>query len=176
MPVDPSALSIIRYPDPRLRARCRAIERVDETVVAVARRMLELMHQAPGVGLAAPQVGLNWRLFVACPSTNPEDDAVFINPSISPVGRQLAEYEEGCLSLPEIEVSVMRPAEVTIEATGLDGRTFQMSGDGLAARVWQHELDHLDGVLIIDRATPTDRLASQRKLRELEEEFKPVGR
>lgn len=171
MPLDPAKLSVIHYPDPRLRARSKEISKITDEVVTVARRMLQLMHEAPGVGLAAPQVGLNLRMFVASHTGKEEDDKVFINPVITPIGKTLVEMDEGCLSLPEIDISVLRPVEVKIEATGLDGQTFTLTSNELAARIWQHELDHLDGVLIIDRATPMDRLACRKKLRELEEEF-----
>lgn len=175
MPLDATKLRIVHYPDPVLRRRARPVEQIDSEVRSVAERMLELMHEAPGVGLAAPQVGLGWRLFVACPTGDPADDRVFINPRILEPSRQMDEMEEGCLSLPEIQVHMRRPKQVTVEATDLGGQTFRLTSDGLPARVWQHETDHLDGVLIIDRMQPMDRLANERLIRELERSYRGNG-
>ena len=130
--------------------------------------MLELMHEAPGVGLAAPQVGLPWRMFVANPTGEPADDRVFIDPEIAQPSRDVAAMEEGCLSLPEVRGEILRPCRVTIRATDLEGRRFELTSEELPARVWQHENDHLDGVLIIDKMTRMDRLANRRPLKALE--------
>lgn len=172
MSVDIAALRIIHYPDPRLTKKAGPIETVTDEVRDVARRMLELMHEAPGVGLAAPQVGLDWRMFVANASREPADDRVFINPTLSDPSREQEDYEEGCLSIPEVYAHIRRPKQITITATDLDGNTFSLTSDDLAARVWQHEYDHLDGVLFIDRMPPLDKMANRRKLKELEREAK----
>jgi len=168
MAVQTDKLRIVHYPAEVLRRRAEAVDPADPAVHAVGRRMVELMHQARGVGLAAPQVGLSWRLFVANPSGEPGDDLVFINPTITPLGAETASAEEGCLSIPDVNVEVRRPVSVRVSATGLDGRVFELTSDDLPARVWQHETDHLDGVLIIDRMTPMDRVANRRVLRDLE--------
>lgn len=168
MALDVSRLSILTYPQPVLRARAKPIERITDEVRALAGRMLELMHQAPGVGLAAPQVGLSVRLFVANPTGQPADDRVFINPVLTGPGRELADMEEGCLSLPLINVQVRRPKAITVQAVDLDGQPFALWSEELPARIWQHETDHLDGILIIDRMSPMDRLATQRILRDME--------
>ncbi len=158
---------------------------MDEGVRAVAERMIELMRAAPGIGLAAPQVGLPWRMFVVEVATDDEGadpgrDAradppsatlgpeVYINPLLSGYSRDLVPMSEGCLSLPDIEGEVRRPSGVTIEATGLDGQRFTREGAGLLARVWQHEFDHLDGVLIIDKMTPADRRKNKSLVKQLE--------
>lgn len=169
MPVDPDKLTIVHYPVPVLRQKARPVPAVNDEVRQVARRMLELMHHAPGIGLAAPQVGLSWRLFVACPTGKPEDDRVFINPRLSAPSDELEEMEEGCLSLPEINAVVTRPASITIEATDLDGNPFTLTEEGLPARVWQHEYDHLEGVLIIDKQNDADRMTNEPQVRALEE-------
>ncbi|MFN3167123.1 MAG: peptide deformylase [Phycisphaeraceae bacterium] len=169
MPVDPQSLAIVHYPDPVLREKARPIERVDDQVRAVAQRMIELMHSAPGVGLAAPQVGLGWRMFVANPTGEAGDDRVYINPVLTALAGGDAARDEGCLSLPGVTVEVTRPAQATIRATDLEGQTFEDSADDLLARIWQHEYDHLDGVLIIDKMSAMDRMANKRTLRELEE-------
>jgi peptide deformylase len=162
-------LRIVLYPDPVLRARAKPIERVDQQVVDVAYRMLDLMHEAPGVGLAAPQVGLDWRMFVAnWYGGDPDADQVFINPVLKFHAHEMQEAEEGCLSLPGVNVVMNRHVEVTIEAVDLQGQPFALTGEGLAARVWQHEYDHLDGVLIIDRMSEIDRMANKAVISDLE--------
>lgn len=171
MSIEPSKLRIVLYPDPVLRLKAKPISAITDEVRAVAQRMIELMHEAPGIGLAAPQVGLSWRLFVACPSTDPKDDMVFINPVLVEPGRTLDDYEEGCLSLPQITGEIRRPKTITIEATALDGKPVRMTSDDLPARVWQHEYDHLQGTLILDRMAPIDRMACERQLKELEADY-----
>lgn len=169
MAIDPEQLTIVHYPHDVLRQKAEPIADVTGHVQAVAQKMIELMHQAPGVGLAAPQVGLPWRMFVANPTGEQGDDRVYINPELSaPTGGNAAR-DEGCLSLPGITVEVTRPAEITIRATNLMGETFEESGGDLIARIWQHEYDHLDGILIIDKMSPMDRMANRRAIKELEE-------
>ena len=169
MPVQARQLRIRTYPDPALRAPGQPVETVDEHVRQVAQRMLELMHEANGIGLAAPQVGLDWHLFVANPTGDPDNDRVFINPALRDADRHTELYEEGCLSLPGVTGQVMRPVSITIDAINAQGEPFSLTDDGLAARCWQHEYDHLDGILIIDRMPPADRRANKRPLRELEQ-------
>lgn len=168
MTIDVRKLAIVTYPARVLRTRAQPVKEIDEQVHAVARRMIELMHEAPGVGLAAPQVGLNWRMFVAIGPGEAREDQVFINPVLQEPTRELEDYEEGCLSLPQITGTIRRPKGITIEALDLEGKPVRYSSTELQARIWQHETDHLDGVLIIDRMTPMDRMASQRALREME--------
>lgn len=170
MPVDSQKLRIVLHPDPVLRQVAQPIEQVDDEVRAVARRMLELMHEAPGVGLAAPQVGLSWRMFVANdnPEAGAETDRVFINPELVEPSREVESAEEGCLSLPHIRAEIRRPQAITIHATDLQGERFSLTSDTLAARIWQHETDHLDGVLILDHMSPIDRMANRRAIKALE--------
>lgn len=167
--LQPEQLRIVHYPHPALRRKARPIEKIDGHVRAVAARMIELMHEADGVGLASPQVGLDWRLFVARPGREPDDPArVFINPVLKNHAHQTAPREEGCLSIPGVFAEITRPVGLTVEALDEHGEPFTLTSDELPARVWQHEVDHLDGVLIIDRMTPTDRRANQSALKELE--------
>jgi peptide deformylase len=171
MPVDLKKLRIVTYPARVLRTRAQPVKVIDDEVRAVAQRMIHLMREAPGVGLAAPQVGLGWRMFVAIgPGEAVEDREafVFINPVLSDPSREVEDYEEGCLSLPQIQATIRRPKAITVTAQGLDGQTFSMTSDILQARIWQHETDHLDGVLILDRMSPLDKLANQRAIRDLE--------
>jgi peptide deformylase len=182
MAVDPAKLKIVQHPDARLRRKAEPITLTPKggasaEVRAVAARMIQLMHEAGGVGLAAPQVGLSWRMFVANPSGGDDaagagEDRVFVNPVLVNPSPQTAEVEEGCLSIPGVHVHVRRPMRITLRAHDLDGRPVELTSDELPARVWQHENDHLDGVLIIDRMTPMDRLANRRALQELESEAK----
>jgi peptide deformylase len=170
MPLDAASLTIVHYPAEVLRTRAKAVERLDDEVKAVARRMIELMHEAEGAGLAAPQVGLSWRIFVT--RGEPEDSPaqVYINPELTIADPELDVHEEGCLSLPDIRADIQRPKGITIKALGLDGKPITQTSDAFIARVWQHELDHLNGVLIIDKMTPIDRLATRKALKSLEAE------
>lgn len=169
MPVDVDKLQIICFPHPVLRAKAEPVEAVTDEVRAVAKRMIELMHEARGVGLAAPQVALPWRLFVANPTGHDGDDRVYINPVLSEPTRDTEQAEEGCLSIPHVNAAIMRPIGITIEATNLDGHRFTDTADQLLARIWQHEHDHLDGILILDRMTPKDQRANRKAIAALEE-------
>ena len=167
MSVNAASLSIVHFPHPVLRQKAQRVMRVNEEVRSVALRMIQLMHEAPGVGLAAPQVGLSWRMFVANATGEPGDDLVFINPVLLEPGRDMQEREEGCLSLPRITGQIRRPRKITIEAQDLLGNFFRLTSDQLPARIWQHEMDHLNGVLIIDRMSEKDLAAMQPAIREL---------
>ncbi|MHC4142862.1 MAG: peptide deformylase [Planctomycetota bacterium] len=167
MTVDVARLRILHYPAAPLRAGAELIETIDDTVAAVAARMLELMHEADGAGLAAPQVGLPWRMFVT-KADDRRPDLVYVNPALGELDPEIDVREEGCLSLPGITAEVRRPASATMTALDLQGSEFTLRDDGLLARVWQHEVDHLDGVLIVDKMTPMDRIANRKPLKELE--------
>lgn len=143
------------------------VERVDDWVREVAKRMIELMHEAEGIGLAAPQVGIPLRLFVVDVDEADVDQAVYLNPRLHDFEGDLEAKDEGCLSLPGIRAEIRRPPQVRITATGLDERPFTRAGSGLLARVWQHEFDHLEGTLILDRMTPIDRIATRRAVKDL---------
>lgn len=162
--INPAELTIMRYPAPVLRERAKPIARIDDEVRAVAERMFELMLEVEGLGLAAPQVGLPWRMFV----TNvPEEKQVraYINPSLSNFGVETDVYEEGCLSLPGVHIEIDRPTSVTLTALDLQGIPISVTSHGLPARVWQHEFDHLNGVLIIDRLPAAERNAMRKSLK-----------
>ena len=180
MSTDPDNLHILFHPASVLRDRAEEIPIIDEGTRAIARRMIELMHEAEGIGLAAPQVGLAIRMFVVDvpegddrtsdddPPTATPEPMVFINPVLTDHSPDLTPMEEGCLSLPEIRGDVRRPSQITISATDLDGNPIMMRADGLLARCIQHENDHLDGVLIIDKFTHTSRLKNRASIRRLE--------
>jgi peptide deformylase len=168
--IDPDELEIVLHPDPALRQKAEPLECVTDEVRAVAARMLWLMHEAEGIGLAAPQVGLPWRLFVTRDPAVLDGDGglVFINPEIETLDSELLEDTEGCLSLPGIEVTVRRPVGVRVRAMDLEGFDVEEDRCDHFARVYQHECDHLDGVLIIDRMTTMDRLRNRKAIRDLE--------
>ncbi len=168
MPVDPSTLRLVLYPAEVLRRKAQPLAAVTDEVRAVAARMLAIMHEEEGVGLAAPQVGLSWRLFVTSGHADDTVDRVYINPTILRTSGDLEPHEEGCLSLPGIRADIRRPPIVVITATDLDGNEFTLESQGLLARAWQHENDHLDGILILNRMNPLDRLATRKAVRNLE--------
>jgi len=168
MRIDPAQLKILHYPAPALRKRAASVEAFDQSIKDLAERMIELMHEADGLGLAAPQVGVPLRIFVAHAPQEDEPVRVYINPTLSEFSPDLESREEGCLSLPGIHVQVRRPGIATINAFDVDGKPFTLTSDGLLARVWQHETDHLDGVLIIDKMGPMDRLSNRKPIKELE--------
>jgi peptide deformylase len=167
-------MQIVPYPHPALRWKSRDITRIDDALRSVVARMFELMYESKGIGLAANQVGLPLRLFVVNVSGDPEkkdEEVVFINPVIrnrsgSAVG------EEGCLSLPGLYADVARPEAITVEAFDIDGQPFRIKTDDLPARVIQHETDHLDGVLFIDRIDETALAQFVTKLNEWNSNFR----
>ena len=157
---------IVIYPNPVLRARAKPVDKIYEFVRQLVADMHRVVGEEEGAGIAAPQLGESLRIFLACPSRG-EEPRVFINPKIEVAGA-VSPHQEGCLSLPDIFADILRPAFVRITATALDGSEFSLESDGFAARVWQHEFDHLEGMLIIDRMRPIDRLSNRRALRDLE--------
>jgi peptide deformylase len=168
---DVAGLTVIRYPDPRLKEVCAAVDdAADPSVRELVEKMFQLMFESRGVGLAAPQVGIPVRLFIASPTFDHDDRRVYVNPRIlSAEGNQLG--DEGCLSFPNVACKIKRHNVVTVEATDLSGRRFEETGEELAARIFEHETDHLDGVLLVDRMGSVARLANRRVLKELEEQF-----
>lgn len=192
MTPDPRDLRIRIYPDEVLRRRADPVE-PSPHLDAIAARMIDLMRDAEGIGLAAPQVGLPWRLFVCDVPPDPDDTddpdehdgedqrqpgraapaatdgpRIYLNPEIVGSDGPVCPYEEGCLSLPDIRGQVMRPPTVTLRALAPDGSIIEERAAGLLARCWQHEIDHLDGVLIIDRMVHTDKLRARAAVRQLE--------
>jgi peptide deformylase len=166
-------LEIIYYPHPTLRHKSKPIQRVDAELRRIVREMFDLMYEAKGVGLAANQVDLPMRMFVVNLESNPDEgqEHVFINPVVSR-SKGSDEKEEGCLSLPGLYGQVKRPQKITLNAYDLGGNELELNLDDLFARVVQHELDHLDGVLFVDRLSTTGELAAQEKLEEFEIEFR----
>lgn len=167
-------MEIVRFPHPALAWKSKPVVRIDDDLRGTVRRMFELMYEAGGIGLAANQVAIPFRFFVVNLTSDPEqrdDEVVFINPEIaSPKGS--VEGEEGCLSLPKLYGQVRRAEEITVDAFALDGQQFQMTLDDMPGRVVQHETDHLDGVLFIDRMTDTGRRELEPQLADFETHFR----
>ena len=162
-----AALAQIRqYPDPALRIRAGEVDEIDETVADLVERMTRLMQEARGVGLAAPQVGVLRRVLVY--QTDDEEPVrALVNPHLVASSEEEETLDEGCLSLgaASVVVPVSRPATVTLEARTPEGEAVTVEADGLEARVIQHELDHLDGVLILDRTSQDERRGALAQLR-----------
>lgn len=159
-----SILNVLEYPDPRLRHVARPAQSVGARERKLAEDMLETMYEAPGIGLAATQVGEDIRLFVMDLSEDHSEPMVFFNPELS--GHEGSQtYEEGCLSVPEHTAEVKRAATVFVRALDIDGQPFELQAEGLQAVCIQHEVDHLDGKLFIDYLSPLKRRMIDKKLR-----------
>jgi peptide deformylase len=160
---------IVKYPDPILQRPTEKITEFNEELRTLAEDMFESMYKAQGIGLAAPQIGVSKRITVIDLSNkeNPDDKIVLVNPEIiEKEGRQVA--EEGCLSLPDIREKVSRAAKVKVRAQNLQGEWFETEGTELLARAFQHEIDHLDGVLFLWRLSALKRDLILRKIRKLQ--------
>ena len=163
---------IIKYPHPTLRHKSKPLQRVDGDLKKIVAEMFELMYEQKGIGLAANQVDLPYRFFILNLENDPAKapEYVFLNPVISR-RTGTAEAEEGCLSFPEIYAPVKRSAKVVISAFDLRGQEINYQLDGIFARAVQHEYDHLEGILFIDRLSPAARMTVQPALDDLEREF-----
>lgn len=157
--------------DPVLREPARPVASFDEHLRELVRRMFAIMRDAGGIGLAAPQAGVPLRV-VTIDLGPAEEDApgvgplTLVNPVVTAASDEVEPFEEGCLSLPGVSLEIVRPSRVTVEFVDEHGGRHVLEADGLLARVVQHELDHLDGVLIVDRATPAERLRALEQLHE----------
>jgi peptide deformylase len=149
--------------DPVLRQRAAEVTTIDGRLVKLAEDMLATMYDAPGVGLAAPQVGVEKRMFVYDVG---EGGRTLINPAITESDGEWA-YAEGCLSVPGLSWDIVRPKQVLLTGLDLDGNEVQVEADELLARCFQHEIDHLDGVLLLERLDPDTRRKAMRTIREL---------
>ena len=156
-------LRIRTWGDPVLRQPARPVERVTRVHRRLIEDMIETMRAAPGVGLAAPQVGVSERIFVW---EHEGEAGAVINPTVVSLAGDSIDDEEGCLSIPGIYFPVARSEVARIEGTGVDGRPLDLEGKGFLARILQHETDHLDGVLFLDRLSPEDRREALSWLRE----------
>jgi peptide deformylase len=168
-------MKIVRYPHPALRHRNRPLTSIDKSVRLQAGAMLELMYEARGLGLAAPQVALPYKMTVinvAGDATKKEFERILINPLVVERKGGLVEGEEGCLSFPDLYQKVRRFKNVVVQAYGLDGKAYELSAVDLEARLLQHEIDHLEGVLFIDKMGTIAKLASRGRLKEFERDYR----
>jgi len=157
------ALTQVRqYGDPVLRMKANEVEAFDDELESLAERMIALMHDADGIGLAATQVGIVRRVFVF---SNEGEDTVVVNPVLTKASKETETDEEGCLSLGPVRMPVERSLKVTLEGADVHGEPVRLELEGLPARVVQHETDHLDGTLIIDRTDPESRREAMAQLR-----------
>lgn len=164
-------LPIRKYPDPVLREPAKPVSVIDDKLRQLADDMIETMHDANGVGLAAPQVGVGLRMVIIDFDPENRDPRVLINPVITKrCGRKLS-GEEGCLSFPGMRSFVKRNPRVICEAQDLNGEMVVHDADGLSARAIQHEIDHLDGLLFVDKVGPSDKMSLREELEEMEQNY-----
>ena len=163
---------ILIHPDPRLKRLCKPVDMVDRAVRGLMEDMFETMYEAPGVGLAAPQVGVDARVLVmdCAPKEGPREPLAMANPEVVWTSEELNEHEEGCLSIPEIYGLVTRPASVRVQFLDAEGKRDEREFDGLWATCVQHEIDHLNGRLFIDYLGAARRMMITDKMRKLKRE------
>jgi peptide deformylase len=162
---------ILIHPDPRLKKVCDPVAEISPELRRLAEDMLETMYDAPGIGLAAPQVGVTKRLIVMdCIKEGTPEPVILFNPQVIWSSEDLSTYEEGCLSIPDQYADVKRPAEVQVRWTDQDGATQERQFAGIWATCVQHEIDHLDGKLFIDYLGPLKRQMITRKMEKLKRE------
>jgi len=160
-------MEVAIYPNPVLKVKAKPIEEINNEICQIAEEMLETMYDACGIGLAAPQVGLSIRLIVLDVTGEKTGERVFINPLIVEEKGEILE-EEGCLSFPDVTGKIIRSQYVKVVAYNLKGERLEIEAEGLIGRAWQHEIDHLNGCLFIEKMTPASTIANQPKLKELE--------
>lgn len=166
-------MKILQYPHPALRVKAKPVTTLDNSVIAAANEMLALMYKNEGLGLAAQQVGLDYQLLVINfkgDAEQKDQEVVAINPVIIEA-KSAFKDREGCLSFPGLYQDIRRAKTVTVQYYDLTGKQFEMVAHDLAARVWQHEIDHLNGVLFIDKMGPLARLTSRKDLDQFLRDF-----
>ena len=169
--IDFDKCRITHYPSEVLVGKARLVEKINDDIRRLVDRMVDIMRENKGVGLAAPQAGVPLRLFIISLDGSKDDVRVFVNPTVTPSG-DLATVEEGCLSVPGIYTRIRRYKECEVTATDLDGNEFTEQAEGLYARALQHEYDHIEGMTIVNRMGQTARIAHRRQLKKLTEQHK----
>lgn len=172
---DPKSFDVVLFPDPVLRKETDPVPAFDDELRAIVEGMFERMFESHGVGLAAPQVGLSSRIFVLNDegdAKQPERNLAIINPTIKSFGGKKTRHEEGCLSLPGVLADITRPEKCLVHHYDLDGNEIEREYDGFVARIIQHEYDHLQGVLLVDRMTPSDKVRNRAAVEELKAAYR----
>ncbi|KAF8399686.1 hypothetical protein HHK36_015557 [Tetracentron sinense] len=166
-------LKIVEYPDPILRAKNKRIDTYDENLKKLVDEMFDVMYKTDGIGLSAPQVGINVQLMVFNPvgERGEGEEIVLINPRVNKYSRKMVLFNEGCLSFPRIYADVERPESLKIDARDITGARFTVNLSGLPARVFQHEFDHLQGILFCDRMTEEVLDSIRAELQALEKKY-----
>ena len=168
MTIDVEKCHITHYTAPVLGEPSQPVEKIDDTIRRLVVRMLDIMIEQKGIGLAAPQAGVPLRLFIISLDGSRNNVHVYVNPTVKPEG-PVVENEEGCLSVPGVYTKIKRYSKATVTATDLDGKTFTEQGEGLYARALQHEFDHIEGVTIVNRMPTIARISHRKQLKKLEE-------
>ena len=162
--IDIENCHLMCYPAEILAKTAQPIDQIDENVRQLVEKMKDIMRRNNGCGLAGPQANASLRIFIVSLDPNKEDIRVYINPTVTPVG-ELVTHEEGCLSVPGIYTKIKRYKECKITATDLDGNEFTDQAEGLYARVLQHEIDHLNGTIVVDRMGSAAKIAHRKQLK-----------
>lgn len=160
-------LSILEFPDPRLRTKAQPVDVVDDNIRTLIDDMFETMYDAPGIGLAATQINVHKQVVVMDISEDQSQPLVFINPEVEVLGDSSQNYQEGCLSVPGFYEDIPRPDNIKVRALDREGKPFELKPDGLLAVCIQHELDHLDGKLFVDYLSAIKRQRIRQKLEKL---------
>jgi peptide deformylase len=163
------------FPDPVLRQVAKEVQLPDETTRALVSEMFDVMREEGGIGLAAPQVGVSARVIVVSVEENGFERLALINPVVVTASREKELFEEGCLSIPGVRADVERPSRVVVRGVTKSGKLVEISAGDLLARVLQHEIDHLNGVLFIDRLAGEERRKVERELGALQDSFRRGG-
>jgi peptide deformylase len=172
-------MQIVKYPHPALRHKAEPVTALNKDLELLVGGMLELMYKHEGLGLAAVQVAAPVRVLVMNFAADPEKkdhEFVAINPVIVEASKQIVDDREGCLSFPELYAKVRRSKRVKVQAYNMKGELYEMTCEDLPARVWQHEIDHLDGTLFIDKMGLVGRMNSKKYLKQFEEEYAEAQR
>ncbi len=169
--IDVEKCRIMHYPAEVLAKAASPVEKIDDNIRRLVEKMTDIMLKNKGIGLAAPQVGVPLRLFIISLDGKKENVKVYINPTVTPISAKVAtslsSTDEGCLSVPGVFTRIRRYKKCTVTATGLDGNEFTEEAEGLFARALQHEYDHIQGMTIANRMSPTAKIAHRRQLKKL---------